>query len=259
MGEIKQTRDQRGCVRLTLDNPPRRNAIDSAMMDRLSEVLSDLAADSGCRLLVIAGAGDHFCAGRDLTGVDIDTLSDTDLRLEFSRVRRLAELFEAFPRPVISVARGYALGLGAAILCWSDIAYAAQDAALGFPEVKVGIPPSFTALASILQVGRKAAAPLLLTGASINGAEAERIGLVSRALPGAELDQAIETLAAQIVAASPTALVLCKDLLRSIEGKNRPDALDLVLDATVHAARTDDAREGRNAFKQKRVPQWREI
>src|SRR3546814_2608196 len=84
-----------------------------------------------------------------------------------------------FPKPTVAVIRGYCLGLGAALVCLSDLAFASDDTKIGFPEAKVGISLSFTAVALTQRVGSKSALQLLLTGKTIDGWRAERIGLVS--------------------------------------------------------------------------------
>jgi methylglutaconyl-CoA hydratase len=243
-----------GCVVLTLDNPGRRNALDDGMIDTLLREVPRLAADAACRMLLIEGAGEDFCPGRDLSGLDVDGTSDEELRRDFDRLRRLAGEIRAFPKPIVTLVRGYALGLGAALVGWSDIALAAEDAKLGFPEVKVGIPPTFTAVSLLGRVPSKAALRLLLTGATIDGLEAERIGLVSRAAPRPKLDALAATTVADLLAASPTALAMSKALVRSLAGHPEADPLDLALEATLAGIRTPDAREGRRAFRDKRKP-----
>jgi methylglutaconyl-CoA hydratase len=256
MGGVEVERHPNGCVTLTFRNPGRRNALDDGMLNDLVAELPRLAGDPHCRILVFNGEGQDFCSGRDISGTDIDRRTDDDLRSDFRRLRSLASLVDAFPKPTLAVVRGYALGLGAAIVGWADMAYAATDAKFGFPEVKVGIPPSFTTLSLVRRVGRKAAMPLLLTGAMIDGSEAERIALITRALPAGELDGAVEALIQQATDASQTAIALCKDLIRSTEGQEWSDALDQAIETTIRGARTEDAREGRAAFREKRKPRW---
>jgi isohexenylglutaconyl-CoA hydratase len=256
MSTVEITRRD-GCAILTLCNEPRRNALNHAMLTSLREALTTLADGTSCRAVAIEGQGAHFCAGRDISELSAaEALTDDDLRADFDKLRALFTALHAFPKPLIAIVRGYALGLGAALVCFSDIVLADTSARLGIPEVKVGVAPSITTVALMRAVPSRAAARLLLTGAIIDAAEALSLGLVSQVTPSTDLSPAFDKLLGDLQAASPTAVSLCKRLMRSVETADFPTSLDRAIDLAVGSLRTPDALEGRRAFLQKRKPNW---
>ena len=257
MSGIEVERAANGCVTLCLNNQARRNALDTAMIAALRTWFVNLAQDAGCRVVILSGRGEHFCAGRDLGDFGGAQRSDEDIRADLAGLKSLITAMHDFPKPVLALVHGYALGLGAAIVALSDIAYAADDARFGFPEVKVGMSPTLTTLTLMRNVTSKRAMALLFTGAMIDGNEAERIGLISKALPAAELDAAVSTLSDGIASASPQALAGCKKLVRAIDGLSLTAALDQALDAAYASISDPDAIEGRRAFLAKRDPKYR--
>lgn len=256
MGTVEITRRD-GCAILTLCNEPRRNALNLAMLASLQEALVALAEDPSCRAVAIEGRGAHFCAGRDIGELSsAEALPDDALRADFGKLRALFTTLHAFPKPLIVIVRGYALGLGAALVCFSDIALADETARLGIPEVKVGVAPSITTVALMRAVPSRAAARLLFTGAIIDASEALSLGLASQVTSAADLSPAFDKLLENLHAASPTAVNLCKRLMRSVEGADFPTSLDRAIDLAVGNLRSPEALEGRRAFLEKRKPNW---
>ncbi|RUZ71535.1 enoyl-CoA hydratase/isomerase family protein [Mesorhizobium sp. M7A.F.Ca.US.006.01.1.1] len=256
MGAVRTELKADGCAVLRLSNAARRNALDDGMLDRLLAELVRLSAEGRCRMILLEGEGEHFCAGRDLSGLDIDGVSDEQLRRDFSRLRDIAQAFRDAPKPVLCVVRGYALGLGAALVGWSDIALAACDARFGFPEVKVGIPSTFSGLSLLGRVPLKMAMNLVLTGAPVDGSEAERIGLVSRAVPTAKLEALAAGAVEAMLQASPSAIARTKALFRAAADAPPGARPGLALGATLAGIRATDAVEGRSAFREKRQPRF---
>jgi enoyl-CoA hydratase/carnithine racemase len=256
MGSVEITRRD-GCGILTLCNAPRRNALNHAMLASLREALTTLAGDASCHAVVIEGQGAHFCAGRDISELSsAEALSDDDLRADFDKLRTLFTALHAFPKPLISVVRGYALGLGAALICFSDIVLADTTARLGIPEVKVGVAPSITTVVLMRAVPSRAAARLLFTGAIIDAPQARDFGLVSEVVQPDALAPAVAKVLEELQAASPSAVSLCKRLMRTVESADFPTSLDHAIDLAIGSLRTPDALEGRRAFLEKRKPNW---
>jgi enoyl-CoA hydratase/carnithine racemase len=255
-GSVDISNRQDGVYILSFCNSKRKNALDDAMIAQLQAHLDCLANDPGCRLVVFDGDGDDFCAGRDIAQLNLDGMTPAEMRPVFHVLNGLFEAIHNFPKPTLSVVRGYCLGLGAAIAALSDIAFAAEDARFGFPEVKVGISPSFTTIALLQNVGLKAATHLLLTGITIDGKQAEKIGLVTQAVPPGDLEAVATSCIDSIAGGSPAASAMCKKLIRASVAGDFPSALDIALNVTIAAANTPDAREGRAAFREKRPPSW---
>lgn len=258
MGSIRVERRSDGCVTLVLANERRKNALDIAMLAGLQAALVALADDGSCRLVVLRGQGDNFCAGRDISELSAseDRQPKGAPRPDFERLRELATMLYQFPKPALAVVRGYALGLGCALVALCDLAIAAEDARLGIPEAKVGVPPSLTTVALMQAVPLKAAARILFTGSLIDARHAERIGLVTEAVPGDQLEAACEKLVRELLDVSPTAVQLCKELMRATENNDFLNSVDQALSMAKRGLGTPDAIEGRRAFLEKRRPAW---
>jgi methylglutaconyl-CoA hydratase len=258
MGSIRVERRSDGCVTLVLENERRKNALDIAMLDGLHEALATLADDAACRIVVLRGQGKNFCAGRDISELSASEGSQPEgvLRSDFERLRVLAITLYNFPKPTLAMVRGYALGLGTALAALCDLAIAEEGARLGIPEAKVGVPPSLTTVALMQVVPLKAATRILFTGSLIDARHAERIGLVTEALAGDQLEAACEKLVRELLDVSPTAVQLCKELMRATENRDFPSSVDHALSMAMRGLETPDAIEGRRAFLEKRRPVW---
>jgi len=238
MGSIDVETQANGSVFLYFDNVARRNALNIAMIAALRTHLETLASQASCRTVIFCGRGEHFCAGRDISELgQAHERTGQEIRSDMELLGALAGAIRGFPKPTLALVRGYALGLGAAVVALCDIAFAAVDARLGFPEMKVGIAPSLTALALTRSVAAKHSRLMLLSGALIDGMQAEKIGLVSRALPRPELMPAFESLLTDLAAASPAALAACKGLMR-LSRRSRVMRFTLLLASMVVAAST---------------------
>ncbi|MBR0650856.1 hypothetical protein GXW78_14380 [Roseomonas terrae] len=256
-GTIRQERRADGVVTLWLDNPAMRNALNDAMIDALIASLRDLGRDPSCRAIVLRGVGGIFCAGRELNnllqlqGADAETIAAT-----YQVLRELNEAVYYCGKPTISVLERYALGAGAALATWSDLAIAAEDTLLGYPEVKVGLPPSQTTVSLIRGVPRKIAMDLLLTARNIRAEEALRIGLVSRVAPKGGIDALLEEMLGELLRASPEALARTKQVVWKVEDADYHSAVATAVDCICTAITTREAREGISAFVEKRQPDW---
>jgi enoyl-CoA hydratase/carnithine racemase len=203
-------------ARLTLSRPESRNALSVELLGALHERLDELEAAEGVGVVVVSGAGPAFCAGMDLKQVLDDeraprvllrSLSDLCLRL-----RRLRSV-------VIASVGGAAIGGGCGLACVCDLAVTHADARLGFPEVDLGLCPAVVAPWVVRRIGAGPARRVLLSGGLMSGAEAGRLGLVSRVAPTREaLDGEVEALAGRVGAGGPEALGATKALLNRLDG-----------------------------------------
>lgn len=184
---------------LTLNRPEKRNALTNANIDALFEALADADADAGVGSIVLRGAGKSFCAGVDMapTNIDLD-YEERSLRQELALVdpyRRFASLWN-LSTPVIASIHGHCLGVGTDLAFHADMTVCTDDAQFGYPVVRtMGSPPThmWTYLG-----GPQWAKRLLLTGDTIDGATAERVGFVLEAVPANELADATHELAAKV-------------------------------------------------------------
>lgn len=244
---------------ITLNRPEQRNALTDELFPALEAALVRASKDDA-RVLVIKGRDNAFCAGADLSFLgDLGNKNGGPTQDEkqqgmvnyYKRFLQLATL----PMPTIACVNGFAIGAGFALMLAADIRIAATEAKMGATFAKLGIPPGGgTTLLLPRLVGLSRAFELFYTGRIIDGTEAERIGLVSRAVPRAELDAAVDTLANEIAASAPQSVrwgkkSVLQGLPGDLETQLRSEALGQVLQAGSH-----DAREGVAAVKEKRRP-----
>lgn len=256
-GSIDVERDARGVTTFRIDNAAHRNALNNDMIASLTTAFRAAADDRECRMVVLRGAGGMFCAGREIN--DIQALQDSSMDLLNEAYARLLDLNLAAyycPKPVLSVLERFALGAGIMLAGWSDIALAEEGCLIGYPEVKIGLPPTQTTIQLIRGVHRKAAVELLLTARTIRAPEAARLGLITRAVPAAALQTEVDAVIEALLAASPEAITRTKQMIWKTEDADYRSAISTGVDVISVAAATASAREGISAFVEKRKPQW---
>jgi enoyl-CoA hydratase/carnithine racemase len=246
--------DEGGVAWLTLNRPGARNALSMPLMSALEAALDAIEADAAVKVAVIAGAGSAFCAGHDLRevrGAD----GATHERL-FAQCSRLMQRITTLRVPVIARVHGIATAAGCQLVASCDLAIAADTARFATPGVNIGLFCSTPMVALSRAVGRKAAMEMLLTGDMIGAAEAARLGLVNRAVPEAELDDAVRALAARIAGKSRAVVGLGKPAFYRQAELPLAEAYAYTADVMVRNMRERDAAEGIDAFLQKRPPVW---
>ena len=195
-----------------LNRPDRLNAVTVDLTEQLGGALARATAE-GARAVVLAGRGRAFCAGHDLKEPEpVETPVQTRVRLE--AIQEVTRLVRRFPGPVVAAVHGYALGAGCEFALACDLVVATEDAQFGFPEVSVGLSVTggISRLLPVL-VGWAKAKELLLLGDRVTGAEAERIGLVARAVPSGEHEAVALELAQRLAERPALALSLAKQVL----------------------------------------------
>lgn len=249
--------EEHGVRTLTLNRPARRNALSHAMREELIAALRAAAEDAACRVVVLAGAGEAFCAGLDLKAL---AASGGQSSAEHSAdAQQLALLFRTLyecAKPTIAAVHGAAIGGGAGLATICDFTLAEPEAFFAYPEVKIGFVPALVSAYLVLQVGEKRARDLLLTGRTVDAEEGFRLGLVSRVVARGELAEQTRELAGTLMGNSPEALRATK-LLLAVQNKVWLDAaLEEGIAASAYARGTKDFREGMAAFAEKRRPVW---
>lgn len=242
-------------ARITIDNPP-VNQIDADSRTSFLDTLDRLAAAPGVRVLVLTGAGEQaFCAGADIRGlaaVDGDPVEAEAYAAAWDELyRRIRE----FPHPVIAAVNGYALGGGFEILLSTDIRIAAEHARVGCTAANLGLVTSIHSLATALPL--PVAKELFFTARHVAADEACRMGLVNRVVPLADLEAAVAAMAEQILQRAPLAVSKGKALMASARSTERADHDLLHREAFVMLTQTEDHREARRAFGERRRPEFR--
>lgn len=245
-------------VRLTIDRPDARNALNPDVLTGLVAGFEEARGDPEVRVVVLTGAGDRaFCAGADLTGGLTGDATALEQHEQRGLLRELFGAAEALDKPIVGRINGHALagGLGVALAC--DLLVAADDAQFGTPEVRVGLWPYVISALLTEHLGPKRALELMMTGRRLSAEEARSWGLVNRVVPRAQLDDAVAALVEELVAGAPVALALGRRAFHEAREMGPHAAMAYLhgmLDLTVG---TEDVVEGVTAFFQKRPPVWK--
>jgi enoyl-CoA hydratase/carnithine racemase len=236
-------------VRLTVDDPPTRNALTQATRAALVAALDRASADPDCRAVIVTGAGKTFVSGSDirmLAGSTPDTVTRPEVRGIWTALAR-------FPKPVIMALNGHALGGGLELALCGDILIAAAGVRLGTPEPKLGIMPGGGATQRLVRaLGHYRAARLLLTAEPIDAETAERWGLVTEVCTAEDLPARALAIAESIAALPPRSMEAIKQALR--DGADAPleQGLAIEMEAFRRTFATADRQEGMAAFLEKR-------
>jgi len=244
-----------GVATLTLNRPEKRNAFSGAMGAALAAAYRRCDEDDAVRAVVVTGAGPAFCAGADMS--DAANTFQVDEATEFSAA---AIDFPAFRvrKLVIAAVNGHAIGLGMTLAMQCDVRFFAREGRYGIVQVRRGAMPDAYAHYTVLRsVGIARAAELMLTGATFEGPELERLGVANRVLPAAEVLPAAHALARDVAAnAAPLSVAVSKRLLweAPLLGPEAVERKETALH--LHLFRLPDAVEGPVAFVSKRAPAW---
>jgi methylglutaconyl-CoA hydratase len=242
----------------TLSLPEKRNPISREMRDALKAALESLNANDTVRSVIITGAGSAFCSGMDLEALAAQSkLTEKD---HLADSRHIAEFFQyiySYPKPLIAAVNGPAVagGFGLAVLC--DFTLAASEAWFSLSEVKIGFVPAIVGVYLERMVGSKRARDLLLSGRKLNAREAATWGLANEICSPSDLMKRCNELAVELSVNGPCAIRETKALLVSYAGVSFEEAVKLAVKSNAKARRTEECKEGVNAFLNKRIPGWR--
>jgi enoyl-CoA hydratase/carnithine racemase len=255
--KVAVTVSDTGVRTIALDDPGKRNALSLELLDDLIAALEEARSDPATRCVVLASTHPKvFCAGGDLAAFG-DDASIIDKHIANDRFPRLFRMFGELEKPSICAVRGHALagGLGLALAC--DLIVARESATFGTPEINVGIFPFMLMALLYRNLPRKRVNELMLLGERVSAQEAMELGFVNRVVPDEDdFEVAVGEWAERLAAKSPVLMRLGKDAMQRQDGLGYDDALDYLQAQLSLAFATDDAREGLNAFLEKRQPSW---
>jgi enoyl-CoA hydratase len=244
---------------ITFNNPEKRNAMSLDMWEGLGHALVELRDDPDVRVVIMVGAGDKaFVSGADISQFE-KTRHNAEASEEYSK-RSAAQraLLADYPKPTIACIRGFCLGGGMQVAMLADIRIAAEDSQFGIPAAKLGIAYGYDGLRHLVSlVGPSWARLLMYTGMRIDAAEAMRIGLVDRVVPDAQLWSATDEIARTISGNAPLAVQAAKITIAQV--LKDPDERDMnaIRQIGIACMDSEDFREGRRAFMEKRKPQFK--
>lgn len=262
--------EQTGAVlHITLNRPESRNAMSLKMVDELRQVLAaaeDTAGKDGAvRVVVLRGAGGHFCAGadlKDMAGARMRAMQkpEGDAQDPIAQVNAefgaLCVAYAQTPLALVAVLEGTVMGGGFGLACVADVAIASETASFRLPETSLGVVPAQVAPFLVERLGYSQAKRLAVTGGRLDAGAALAIGLVHAVADSAGLQEQLDQVLADILACAPGAVAATKALMA--RARLAPPQ-DLVLDAAAifsRAAQGPEGVEGMTAFIQKRKPDW---
>jgi cyclohexa-1,5-dienecarbonyl-CoA hydratase len=239
-------------ARIVLHNPP-VNVIDISMMEQLATAFAKIEGQPTISIVTVAGSQKAFSAGVDVAAHTPDKVHEM-----LAKFHGAIHALINSRKVTVACVHGNCLGGGAELAAVCDLVYTSESARWGFPEIKLGCYPPVAATVLAAIVGQKRAADLILTGRSITGREAAAIGLANEAVPEPEVELAVERSLDRLKKLSSVALASAKkaiyvwDAIHFHKGLARAESI--YLDELM---KTEDAREGINAFLEKREPVWK--
>lgn len=255
---VKLTIDD-GIAEVTLNRPSKRNALSRELIAQLTAAVASARSDASTRLLVLSAAGTAFCAGMDLDEMQLRA-SQPNSREEWAKdssgLRDLLVAIVELDVPTLAVVEGPAIAGGFGLVLAFDIVLASTAARFAMPETIRGISPAIVSPLLIYRVGAGAATPILLTGQTINGEEAHRVGICHVLADPDSIAGRRREIVASILNGAPGALAVTKRLVRSFALSTLLEQLEAGRKVSAAARETAEAREGVAAFQEKRPTHW---
>jgi methylglutaconyl-CoA hydratase len=242
---------RRRIATITLNRPDRGNAFDQTMLDELADQLNTLGSDDTVRIVVLRGAGRHFCTGADLASRG-EAPAQPAARPPTS-LRDVLLALDTLPKPTMAVVHGGAVGGGAGFVSCCDVAIATEAAFFSIPEVRVGMPPFGVMPFLIRAMGHRAFRRYGLSGERIIAAEALRLGLVHQVCEAAGLEETVARIADELLHGAPDAIAALKEASAPFAS---PPLSAILAQHTPHNPKTPEAIEGIASFREKRKPSW---
>ena len=250
---LRVERSESGVLTLTLDNPANLNAMTSQVADGIREAVQ--AAGPETRCIVITGAGRAFCSGQDLRSDDRDLGVDVLLGKHYNPL--ISSIVEA-RQPVVAALNGVAAGIGASLALACDLRVASDEASIAFLFSKVGLASDGGASYFLPRLTSPAiASELMLLGGRLSAEEARGMGLLNRVWPSEEFNAEVERIGRDLANGPAEAFRLIKEQLRASRDNTLETQLSVEIAAQSVAVESAEYAEGRNAFLEKRAPDFR--
>ena len=247
MDTLLKSISPRGVATLTFNRPDRANSYNAEMLDALADGFEQFGRDSAVRVIVLRGTGEHFSAGNAIG--------------EAGRPKRvigdMCALIDATPKPTVAVIQGACIGGALALASCCDVMIASHGAFFAVPEVRLGFAPGPLVEVFTRAIGPRALRRYLLSGERFYAEEALRLGLVHQLCEAAKIDSVADGLIDQLLHGAPIAAAAAKRILQKQMPSVHSAEQLRQMQATVEAmAKSEEAAEGRAAFKEKRKPRW---
>ncbi len=248
--------DDQGVARLTLNRPQQYNALSRALLSELQAALDDISDDDSVHVVIIGANGKAFCAGHDLK--EMRSSDERSFHQDlFDRCGRMMLSINTMPQPVIAEVGGIATAAGCQLVANCDLAIATTDSRFAVSGINLGLFCSTPAVPLSRNLSRKQAMRMLLTGDFISAEQAQAYGLINDIVNEDELQQASMDLARKIAAKSPLAIKLGKKMFYQQLPMDLSAAYAFAGERMACNMDSEDAREGIDAFIEKRSPEWK--
>jgi enoyl-CoA hydratase/carnithine racemase len=247
---------QDGVGRVVFNQPEKRNAMSVNMWEGMGAALDLFAEDPSVRCVVLQGAGDKaFVSGADISQFE-KVRSDANAQQEYDRITSAGRLkLTHYQKPVIAQIRGFCMGGGLGIAMSTDIRIASDDSQFGIPAAKLSIAYGFDMVRALVDlVGPAHAHMILMTGERFDAKEAERVGLVNKVVPVDQLEATVAKLTATLAGNAPLSLKTNKATVKAVCADRADRDMDKIRTAMAACFDSNDYKEGRRAFMEKRKP-----
>jgi enoyl-CoA hydratase/carnithine racemase len=251
MGEVR-IESEGDILTVTLADVENRNALGAVVVNGLCDALERANADPALRAVVVTNEGSTFCAGANLkeqSGAARGARPGVGFE-------ELLALIQRSPTPVIGKIRGHVVGGGNGLAAAVDIAIAADDVKFGFTEVRLGVAPAIISVVCLPKMRRGEAMEAFLRGNRFPAAKAAEYGLISRAVPAAELDAAVDEVLADVRLGGPNALAFAKRLVYEVPAMDTKDAYAWTAEQSAKLFKGEEAAAGMKAFLTRQKPPW---
>lgn len=237
-----------GVATITLNREDNKNALSVGLVNSLGDNLNRAEQDDQVRAIVLTNNGNTFCAGADLKGTASSTPRYT--------LPKLFELMQSGNKPVVGRIAGHCMGGGVGLAAACDISIAADDAKLGFTEVRIGVAPAIISVVCLPKMRRGDAMELFLSGERISASHAAALGLLNHAVPRDELDVRLAELMGKLVRGGPSALAAAKQLVLKVPEMNRSEAFEWTAKLSADLFKSEEASLGIKAFRDRTDASW---
>ena len=249
--------DERGVVSLTLNLPDTRNALSATMIAELTDFAQTIGASEATRAVVLSGTGKVFCAGGDLNWMKAQIEADRETRIiEARKLAMMLHALNGMPSPLIGRIHGGAFGGGVGLACVCDVAIADQETKFGLTETRLGLIPATIGPYVLARMGEGRARQVFMSARIFDGAEAERLGIVAKAVNSNALDAAIEAEVAPYLSVAPQAVASAKAMARALGPRIDTDVIEASINRLADIWEGEEARHGISAFLEKKQPRW---
>jgi methylglutaconyl-CoA hydratase len=251
-GKVLSDVDPRGCATVTLNRPERGNALDPEMLAGLSDTLAALRDRAEVRVVVLRGAGRHFCSG-----MDVSAIKPAGLATHGPGIGPICLLLDELPKPVIAVVQGATIGAGCALLACCDVVIAVTEASFAISEVRLGLAPSGLTPFFLRTLGHRQLRRYMLSGERMSAEKAAELGLVREVCSVDTIEAKLPEVVDGFLRAAPAAFAVAKAAISNLNVGPIDERLLAGLESEfARNAVGPEAQEGKASFREKRPPSW---